>query len=65
MIKPDNTAENRPIEAGPSVDDMTVVTSGLKAGERVVVSGQYRLRPGIKVARQSPRPRRVRKVRAP
>jgi hypothetical protein len=29
---------------------MTVVMNGLKAGERVVVSGQYRLRPGAKVA---------------
>ena len=46
---PDNTAENRPIEGGPTVDGMTVVTSGLKPGERVVVSGQYRLKPDIKV----------------
>jgi multidrug efflux pump subunit AcrA (membrane-fusion protein) len=29
--------------------DMTVVTSGLNAGERVIVSGQYRLKPGVKV----------------
>jgi multidrug efflux system membrane fusion protein len=50
VVKSDDTVENRPIEAGPSAGDMTVVTSGLKAGERVVVSGQYRLRPGIKVA---------------
>ena len=33
---------------------MTVVTSGLKAGERVVVSGQYRLRPGVKVELVTP-----------
>jgi multidrug efflux system membrane fusion protein len=50
VVNPDDTVENRPIEAGPSVADMTVVTSGLKAGERVVVSGQYRLRPGTKVS---------------
>ena len=50
VVKPDDTVENRPIEAGPSASDMTVLTSGLKAGERVVVSGQYRLRPGTKVA---------------
>ena len=43
-------AENRPIEGGPTVDGMTVVKSGLKAGERVVVSGQYRLKPGVKVS---------------
>jgi multidrug efflux system membrane fusion protein len=50
VVKPDDTVENRPIEAGPSAGDMTVVRNGLKAGERVVVSGQYRLRPGTKVA---------------
>jgi multidrug efflux system membrane fusion protein len=49
VVKPDDTVENRPIEAGPSSGDMTVVTSGLKAGDRVVVSGQYRLRAGTKV----------------
>ena len=49
-VKPDDTVENRPIEAGPSAGDMTVVRNGLKAGERVVVSGQYRLRLGTKVA---------------
>jgi len=49
LIKPDNTAENRPIIGGPSLNDMTVVKSGLKPGEQVVVSGQYRLRPGVKV----------------
>ncbi len=49
VIKPDNTAENRQIVGGPSENDMTVVESGLKPGERVVVSGQYRLRQGVKV----------------
>jgi membrane fusion protein, multidrug efflux system len=50
VVKQDDTVENQPIEAGPSAGDMTVVTNGLKAGERVVVSGQYRLRPGTKVS---------------
>jgi multidrug efflux system membrane fusion protein len=49
VIAPDNVAENRPISTGPSDDEETVVTSGLKSGERVVVRGQYRLRPGVKV----------------
>jgi len=49
VIKPDNTAENQPIIGGPSLNDMTVVKSGLKPREQVVVSGQYRLRPGVKV----------------
>jgi multidrug efflux system membrane fusion protein len=49
VIAPDNVAENRPISTGPSDDEETVVTRGLKSGERVVVRGQYRLRPGVKV----------------
>ena len=41
VIKPDNTAENRPIEAGPSAGDMTVVTKRAEArrahrGERPI-----------------------------
>jgi membrane fusion protein, multidrug efflux system len=49
VIKPDATAENRPIVVKASVNDLTVVTKGLTPGERVVVSGQYRLRRGVKV----------------
>jgi hypothetical protein len=30
--------------------DVAEITQGLEAGEIVVVSGHYRLRPGIKVA---------------
>jgi membrane fusion protein, multidrug efflux system len=56
IIGADNVAESRPIEGGPTVGDMTVVKSGLKAGERVVVSGQYRLRPGAKVSFVTPQP---------
>ncbi len=54
VIKPDNTAESRPIVGGPTLNDLTVVESGLKPGERVVVSGQYRLRPGTKVDATAP-----------
>ena len=54
VINADNTAESRPIEGGPTVGNMTVVKRGLEAGERVVVSGQYRLRPGVKVSFVTP-----------
>jgi multidrug efflux system membrane fusion protein len=54
VIKADNTAENRPIQAGPTKDGITVVRSGLQPGERVVVSGQYRLKPDTKVEIASP-----------
>jgi multidrug efflux system membrane fusion protein len=49
VIKPDNIAESRQIVGGPSNDGMTVVESGIQPGERVVVSGQYRLRAEVKV----------------
>ena len=35
---------------------MTVVKSGLKSGDRVVVSGQYRLKPGVKVSAAAAQP---------
>ena len=49
VIKPDNTAEQRPIEATPIDNDVAIVTKGLSAGERVVVNGQYRLQAGSRV----------------
>jgi membrane fusion protein, multidrug efflux system len=54
VIAPDNTAESRPIVGGPTLNDLIVVESGLKPGERVVVRGQYRLRPQIKVDPTAP-----------
>jgi multidrug efflux system membrane fusion protein len=38
-----DTAAIRPIQLGPTTGDLTVVTSGLKEGERVVTEGQYKL----------------------
>ena len=49
-IKPDSTVELQPIEVGPGGDRVTVVTAGLRAGDRVVTAGQYRLQPGARVA---------------
>jgi multidrug efflux system membrane fusion protein len=49
VVKPDNTAEQRPIETAPVDNDTTIVTKGLKVGERVVVNGQYRLQAGTRV----------------
>ena len=49
VVKPDNTTEARPIEIGGDDRGQTLVTKGLKAGERVVVDGQFRLQPGAKV----------------
>src|SRR5213082_2757611 len=53
VVKPDNTVDLRPVKPGQSQEgDLTVVESGVKPGETVVVTGQLALAPGAKVAPQ-------------
>ncbi len=49
VIKPDNTAEQRPIDAQTVSDDTAIAAKGLSPGERVVVNGQSRLDVGSHV----------------
>jgi membrane fusion protein, multidrug efflux system len=50
VVKADNTVDLRPVKPGQrQAGDLTVIESGLKAGETVVVTGQLALAPGIKV----------------
>jgi multidrug efflux system membrane fusion protein len=49
VIKPDNTAEQRAVEATQANDQIAIVTKGLAPDERVVVNGQYRLQAGSRV----------------
>jgi RND family efflux transporter MFP subunit len=49
VLKPDNTVEYRPITIGRMVDGLRAVESGLKPGERIVINGMMRVRPGMKV----------------
>lgn len=46
VIKGDNTAELRPVSLGQRQGDDVVITKGVQAGERVVVTGQLLVRPG-------------------
>jgi multidrug efflux system membrane fusion protein len=48
VVKPDSTAEQRNVKATRAWQDMTVV-AGLNPGERVIVEGQLRVKPGAKV----------------
>ena len=50
VVKPDLTAEIRPVEVGDTVNGVTVIEQGLKPGETVVTNGQLRLYPGAKVS---------------
>ena len=49
VVKPDLTAEARPVKIERNVDNQAVISSGLSAGERVVTDGQIRLVTGSKV----------------
>ncbi|MGM3276901.1 efflux RND transporter periplasmic adaptor subunit [Ralstonia sp. 24A2] len=45
-----NKTSYRPVVVGASIDGLRVVKSGLKAGDRIVVNGIQRVRPGDAVA---------------
>ncbi|HYN15430.1 MAG TPA: efflux RND transporter periplasmic adaptor subunit [Terriglobales bacterium] len=49
IVKPDLTAESRPVKVERNIDNQAVIESGLSAGEKVVTDGQIRLVPGAKV----------------
>ena len=49
VVKSDDTAELRPVTLGQRQGNDVVITSGLAAGERVVLAGQLLVRPGGKV----------------
>ena len=52
VVGADDKANYREITLGADVDGLRIVTSGLKANERVVVNGLQRVRPGALVAPQ-------------
>ena len=50
VIKSDSTVEARPVKVAQLRDGVALIDAGLAGGDRVVVDGQYKLRPGIRVA---------------
>ena len=46
VLGADNKLAYRPVTLGKLVDGMRVVQSGLQVGERIVVNGLQRVRPG-------------------
>jgi membrane fusion protein, multidrug efflux system len=49
VVTPQDTAESRAVKTSGTYQDLTVVASGLKAGERVIVGGHLRVAPNAKV----------------
>jgi multidrug efflux system membrane fusion protein len=56
VVEPNSTARLRPVKLGQRQGAMVVVSEGLKAGEKVVTSGQLAVRPGSKVHVQGTAP---------
>lgn len=49
VVGPDHTVDLRAVETGRTTNGLTVIRSGVKAGETVVTDGQLRLVPGTRV----------------
>ncbi|WP_374383173.1 efflux RND transporter periplasmic adaptor subunit [Dongia sp.] len=52
VLDKDNKVAYRSIEVGPKMDGLRIVRSGLKGGEKIVVNGLQRVRPGMPVQAQ-------------
>ena len=52
VVGDDNKAAYREVTLGTTVNGQRIVTSGLKSGERIIVNGLQRIRPGTLVAPQ-------------
>ena len=52
VVQPDNTAAYREVSLGAAAQGLRIVNSGLKQGDRIVVSGLQRIRPGSLVLPQ-------------
>ena len=50
VINPNDTVAIRAVTVAQISDGQALIDSGLKAHERVVVDGQYKLRPGVRVS---------------
>ncbi len=50
VVGPDNKVDIRPVKTGERIDNLWVITSGLKPGERVVVEGVQKVKQGMVVS---------------
>lgn len=53
VVTPQSTAESRPVVTAGTYKNLSIVSSGLEAGQKVIVDGQVRVAPNSKVAVQS------------
>jgi multidrug efflux system membrane fusion protein len=53
VVNPDSTVASQPVTLGFVQDGKAVIERGVAPGTRVVIEGQYKLKPGIKVVEPS------------
>ncbi len=49
VVKPDDTVEQRMVKVGERIGNLWLIDSGAKPGEKVIVEGIQKVRPGVKV----------------
>lgn len=53
VVKADDTVDFRPVQAADRIGALWVIAEGLEPGERIVVEGLQKVRPGVKVTAQN------------
>jgi len=56
VVKPDSTVDQRMVKAGERVGNLWIIDSGLKPGEKVIVEGLQKVRPGVQVSAKTVKP---------
>ena len=56
IVKPDSTVEQRMVKAGERVGNLWIIDSGLKPGEKVIVEGLQKVKPGVQVSAKTIKP---------
>lgn len=59
VVKPDFTVDSRSVTVARSYGDLSVITQGVSAGEKVVVDGQLNLVPGARVEVKGEQPQKA------
>jgi membrane fusion protein, multidrug efflux system len=56
VVKPDAAVEQRMVKAGERVGNLWIIDSGLKPGEKVIVEGIQKVKPGVQVTAKTLKP---------
>ncbi len=54
VVSPENKAEVKPVQVGDFYGDQWIITSGLSGGEKVIVDGAIKVRPGSPIGNAKP-----------